>query len=141
MNDDGIVEVNQQQLLSMDLDETTSHCLLNQIEQLATSDDARISERSAEQTSETTSEEPSSTYNNDKNNSDSIQINPNNKKFRKSRNAISTEVRREVFANFKDWLTSITNVKVTNSLTTVITNNKKIDVIIDGANVGYFKKN
>ena len=188
VDDDGIVVINQQQLLSMDLDEKTRFSLLDQIEQLATSDDARISERSAEQPNEMSSDEPQSTFNNDhntttnnttvhNNNNTNNEINPNNKKYRKSRNAICPEVRREVFVNFKDWLLSITNniaaavnsqinnttnniaatmKSVTNttinntstmnslranSTMNLLTTNKKIDVLIDGANVGYFKKN
>ena len=133
---DGIVQANQDQLLSIDLDEKTRVCLLNQVELFATSGDTtNVSQNSMEgcefKQDKLIDNNNAKDGNNDKETEKKEHIDTKNEqnkrkgaKFKHRRLEASQQL--EKWTAFQQWLAS---------------KKAKYDIVIDGANVGYYNQN
>lgn len=146
VSDEGVVLVNQEQLLSLDLDEPTRQALLEQIEGFATADATPVSERSltvideSEALESDTMAPPDTEISNNTASSaedvgnegeapTSTSVHQTRKRARKIHKELSPGTRRELFINFQSHLSTLREKY------------GDIDVIVDGANVGYYKQN
>lgn len=116
----GIVTINNEQLLSVDLDIETKNALLEQIERFSLSLQSKISTNSVI--------DPTKIDNIDKNNNSNLE-----KKPKRQHTKCNDELRKTKWDSFKVWLDEKKN--------SGINNKPAFDIIIDGANVGFFKQN
>jgi pentatricopeptide repeat protein len=139
---EGVVNVNNEQLRSIELTCEHHAQLLLQIEALATADKVTVSANSLLETPNGTQQEPQITdEEHDKT------LNKGIKRRKMIHKSLPVNERRLHFNDFKRWLQSMKSSQV-NSSSKIEKNDLKhskqmerFDVVIDGANVGYFKQN
>lgn len=157
VSEEGVVEINSEQLLSLDLDEPTRQALLEQIEGLATADTTPVSERSSvliedgntatpasiidtniitadepkinKHSVGTSSKETSTGIDDVDEDTHTVSVHQVRKRARKVHKELSPGTRKELFTSFKSYISTLKQ------------KHGDIDVIVDGANVGYYKQN
>lgn len=164
----GVVVINGDQLQSIDICDETRKALLNQVESLATTETVLVSERSmstlVSSSSSSISRALKDSTAGDSNAAIRTTVDEANlinetikgadssssvlvKSGRKFHKAISQQSRQRLFDQFKSWVLAQVispnhEQKYNHTMFDEFTcKNWKFDVIVDGANVGYFKQN
>lgn len=132
----GIVQSTKDHLLSIDLDESTRLCLLNQVELFATSGDtSNVSNNSMDGCELKEDKQNTEADKQNENNTDNKNDGNNNNQKKSSKfkhRRLDATQQLEKWSTFQKWLAS---KKCQDSEAF------KYDIVIDGANVGYYNQN